>query len=298
MDQAISELQLVHEYHIQKLKDLHESELAELQTALSRSRQQCEQLTQEKTRIEGEVEGMRTEVEMLRQSFDLVQGRLKRVLVDQDDLVKLLQLVDAKTTDKEPRIELPALNQTKNITELELVLKSQVVQDESTAAALQAIKYYKKLEASDPAHLCRLLEISFDPARSFALSTSLLQSIAVHMTEDPVATKALARFPLYRLLLREIVRLRQEENEICRVFLGNTKKSCKSIVTDISRRIRECDLRDKDSECDRREKAGSRSECDQKETICKWLIDEYASGNSDNDNHNSILTSFLSTFNL
>ena len=51
-------------------------------------------------------------------------------------------------------------------------------------------KYLKKLEGSDPLHLCRLLEIPFNPPdRAFSLSSSLLKSIDAHIAEDPTTVR-------------------------------------------------------------------------------------------------------------
>lgn len=265
--EMIDELRRVHEQHIQKLKELHSAELEELTQALQKSRQSSEKLTVEKAELEDEIEGMRTEVEMLRQSFDLVQERLRRVLVSQDDLVKLVKLIDQQQNGQHDRNERENKSQTSlnghdsqykqnatitsTLNDIETKLKGQ--QDSSAMAALQAIKYFKKLDASDPVHLCRLLEIPFCPERSFSLSTSLLSSISVHMTSDPMATKSFKDYPVYSVLLDEIIKLKRDSNDLCKIFLKTSKGKSK-IIAEITKMIAE---RKEGENC----------------SVLKWLVD-------------------------
>ena len=274
---SIDELRATHDSHIQKLSQLHTEALTDLHDQLQKSRQELERVTKERNELSGEIEGMKTEVEMLRGSFDLVQERLRRVLVDQDDLVKMVKLIDLSTNkdnrDRRDNRELNANRELKPadtiniinnqnqkqkqkhhnipLKDIETDLK-QKEQDSSTLAALQAIKYFKKIEASDPIHLCRLLEIPFCPDRSFSLSTSLLASISVHMASDSCAMKAFTEHPLYALLLNEIVELKQESNELSKLFVSGNKKRQERIAG-ISKLIEETKVDDK--------------------SILKWLIE-------------------------
>lgn len=265
---VIDDLKAAHESHIQKLTQLHSDSLKDLQLELQKSRQQLEIVTKERDGLAEEVEGMRTEVEMLRGSFDLVQERLRRVLVDQDDLVKMVKLIEkefdnkevpsnsgnsasvsgnCKTSSNNNSNTLKHLNNNLNnnqmipLKNIEAALKSREQQDLSTLAALAAIKYFKKIEASDPINLCRLLEVPFCPDRSFSLSTSLLASISVHMATDANAMKAFNEHPVYSILLNEIVNLRQDSNELCKLFLsrGNKRNNKKEIIAEISKWIDE-----------------------------------------------------------
>lgn len=280
----IDELQSTHALHLKKLTELHETELANLRTQLQNSRQQVAELQRHKTELAESVAGMQREVGELRGAFELVQGRLSRILVDQDDLVRLIQLNNKeqdkeKEGDKESRTvssSNPSNSSNSPITsrdlkEIELHLKAQVTndKDEAVQAALQALKYFKKLEASDPIHLSRLLEIPFSLDRSFALSSSLLSCIAVHMNEDPKTKPLFDKFPLYSVFLNEIVQLHQEVNELSRLYLMKTK------VGDLERKLTD------------------------KMSISKWLIEEGSSVNSGNGsgvNVTTILSSFLSNF--
>lgn len=288
---SIDELKAAHDSHIQKLSQIHAEALTDLHHQLQKSRKELERVTKERDELSGEIEGMKTEVEMLRGSFDLVQERLRRVLVDQDDLVKMVKLIDLSASREDNRefsanrglsasvstkpcagfnTDNPTASTITNknnsvinsrgqkekylnnpVKDIETNLKRKE-QDSSTLAALQAIKYFKKLEASDPIHLCRLLEIPFCPDRSFSLSTSLLASITVHMASDSCAMKAFAEHPLYNILLNEIVELKQESNELCKLFVSGDKKR-KERIAGISKLVNEKKANDK--------------------SILKWLIE-------------------------
>ena len=275
----IDELQESHEAHVKKLKELHENDLAHLQSKLKKCRQECERMEQENSELRAMVEGTGTEIEMLRQSFDLVQGRLKRVLVDQDDLVRLLQLagnLDDTTKSRNYSYTIKA----RELKEIEAQLKARDDGDHnlSVKSALQAIKYFKKLESSDPVHLCRLLEIPFCPDRSFSLSTSLLSSIAVHMADDVSASAYFDANPMYPVLLNEIVRLRQEINELSRCLVGCTP--VKGIQVTLGKRIEDRSF---------------------KGTIAKWLIEEHVAATTrnnhkDQSNASAIFSAFFSNF--
>lgn len=288
---TIEELEKVHSRHVNKLKEIHEEELKDLQKRLQKSQQECKELRHEREKGEEEIKRMREEVDVLRQSFDLVQERLKRVLIDQDDLIRILQLIDQQQLEKEPNISESTTSTLlhRKLSEIdsktvEEYLSSQDSSDESTRAARQALKYFKKVEASDPIHLCRLLEIPFCPDRSLALSSSLLKSIALHMGEDPSARESFYQAPLYQLLLNEIVGLRRDVNELSRLALQMDSKWGKSaILEDITTRAGRSD--------------GSR--------IAELIIkahDEKIHNNNNNKNGssnnltNALLTSFLSTF--
>ncbi len=225
--QIVDELQRAHDEHIKKLTELHESTLSALHTQLQFSRQEAVKLRQANSELGDQVEGMRTEVDELRESFEMVQGRLKRVLVDQDDLVKLLKLVNENSAESQGNAAThtsPALK-SRHLKDVESFLKSQDATDPTIVSALLSLKYLKKLESSDPLHLSRLLEIPFSPDRSFALSSSLLASVAGHISTDPVSVSLFDKQPVYPLLLNEIVRLRQEINELCRLHLSDSVKT-------------------------------------------------------------------------
>ena len=306
LKKTIENLQSVHSHHIKKLTELHEIELTTLRRKTLQLQIESTTLEAEKTELEGTVEGMRVEVEMLRQSFDLVQGRLKRVLVDQDDLVRLIQLMEQNyknstdnsldsasknitangtknitDTNKATKIHHtnkqnhPSSSSTTFISKIESFLKSQE-QNESTISALQSVKYFRKLESSDPVHLCRLLDVSFCPDRSFSLSNSLLASISLHMAEDSVVVRSFEGFPVYPMLLNEIVRLRQEINDLCRSFLSLNNSKTNNLKIEMAKRIE-----------DKSEKGLI--------SISRWLIEKQEQFNVE-DNGASILSSFLSKF--
>lgn len=222
--QIVDELQRAHDEHIKKLTELHESTLSSLHTQLQSSRQEAVELRHANSELGDQVDGMRAEVDELRESFEMVQGRLKRVLVDQDDLVKLLKLVNENGTESQGNAASPALK-SRHLKDVESFLKSQDATDPTIASALLSLKYLKKLESSDPLHLSRLLEIPFSPERSFALSSSLLASVAAHISTDPVSVGLFDKQPVYSMLLNEIVRLRQEINELCRLHLSDSIKT-------------------------------------------------------------------------
>jgi hypothetical protein len=298
----IDELKAAHEVHIQKLTQLHSDSQIDLQLQLLKTRQQLEIASKERDEYKNEIEAMRTEVEMLRGSFDLVQERLRRVLVNQDDLVKMVKLIEKEFDNKngEEKVTKKFINNNKNsnsntnnhinsinsnnittINEIETNLKRKE-QDSATIAALNAIKYFKKLEASDPIHLCRLLEIPFCPERSFSLSTSLLASISVHMTTDTNAMKWFNENPVYAVLLHEILNLKQESNELCKLFLAtsNSKKNRKEIIATVSKFIDE-------------KKENNRS-------VLKLLIEETKLSSSDEEVNSvqSIFSTVLSKFGI
>ena len=307
MDPIIDDLHTAHTTHIQSLTALHESTLQSLHHSHQKTLLHLDQVTNEKTALETELEGMRREVEVLRGSFDLVQERLRRVLVEQDDLVGMVRLIEmdrvGKATGQAEQTQQPQQSQQSQQSSTQQTSKQQSQQackqaghheqiaqklkdfeakanlknseqdqDSSTTAALQAIKYFKKLEASDPVHLCRLLEISFCPDRSFSLSTSLLSSISIHMASDPQNTAAFTDHPVYVILLDEIVRLKQESNELCKMVLAGSKKR-KDLVAGIAKLI---------------------GEANEGTSIMKWLIDAQNEVNTGNES--GIFKSFLSTF--
>lgn len=277
---AIDELKAAHDSHIKKLTELHDAALLDLTQKLQRSRLESETLSKQKDELEGEVEGMRTEVEMLRQSFDLVQERLRRVLVDQDDLVKMLKLVEQVTNPKPIQQSSNPMTRNSSLKDIEISLK-QREQDSSTIAALQAIKYFKKLEASDPVHLSRLLEISFCPDRSFSLSTSLLTSISVHMASDPSTAKAFQEHPVYAALLDEIIKLKQESNEMCKLLLAKNKNK-KELIVEISKWIND-----------------KKSKSKEDKSVLKWLIDGENAGKTTGEmSVQHVFSNFLSKFNI
>jgi rubrerythrin len=311
LKRTISELELVHNKHILELKKLHNSRESSLESEVASWREKCQILSEEKQNLDGLVDGMRVEVEMLRQSFDLVQGRLKKVLVNQDDLVRLVQLFDIQQQQLSPQPQQqqqqqqqlsPQQNRTNyssksrtstttsvlGLDELEEQLK--VSQNESkdsssTAAMLQSIKYLRKIEASDPVHLCRLLDISFCPDRSFSLSNSLLSSISLHMSmEDSLAIKSFKEFPIYSILLNEIVRLHQDINSLCRIIFthhSRNKNGKNSFYAEFGRKL-----------LDKTEKG----------SVAKWLLELTEMIGGDNQKveslsfSSSILSSFISKF--
>jgi cell division protein FtsB len=299
----IDELKAAHEVHIQKLTQLHSNSSTDLHHQLLKTRQQLEIVSKERDEYKNEIEAMRTEVEMLRGSFDLVQERLRRVLVDQDDLVKMVKLIEKEFDNKngEEKVTKKFNNNNNNknnnsnsnsnsnsnnittINEIETNLKRKE-QDSATITALTAIKYFKKLEASDPIHLCRLLEIPFYPERSFSLSTSLLASISVHMTTDTNAMKWFNEHPVYAVLLNEILNLKQDTNELCKLFLAtsNSKMNRKEIIAAVSKFI------------DEKEKK------ENNKSILKLLIEETKLGSSDEEVNRvqSIFSTVLSKFGI
>lgn len=302
LKQTIEDLQVIHEQHISKLNSLHKSELEIFSDENKKLRKKTTELTTEKDKLEEIVGTMKLEIEMVRQSFDLVQERLKRVLVDQDDLVRLVKLLDqSQIRSKYSDSSRPGNNNghvhvQKNrthspcaIKELETNLKEEAP-SQANVAVLQAIKYFKKLEASDPVHLCRLLDISFCPDRSFSLANSLLTSISVHLSEDNSALKSFNQFPLYPILLNEIVKLKKEINDLSGSFLNfhfqSTNKSRPHKNKNFSM----------ETICKKIEDKNERG------NISMWLIEEFDAKKDDNEEfkvtNSTLLTSFLSKFKL
>ncbi len=150
---------------------------------------------------------------------------------------------------------------------------------------LQSIKYLRKIEASDPVHLCRLLDISFCPDRSFSLSNSLLSSISLHMSmEDSLAIKSFKEFPIYSILLNEMVRLHQDINSLCRIIFthhSRNKNGKNSFYAEFGRKL-----------LDKTEKG----------SVAKWLLELTDMIGGDNQKveslsfSSSILSSFISKF--
>ena len=258
MDEIIDKLQRIHEEHIKRLNALHETEIANLNTQIHSLKQESAALRSENEKLTGLVEEMSSEVEGMRDDFELIQGRLGKIIVAEDDLVRLVEL-------------------TVNTTEKEAAEKQSVEESTSrTATDILVItgKYLKKLEGSDPLHLCRLLEIPFNPPdRAFSLSSSLLKSIDAHITEDPTTARIFRNDPVAPLLLKEIIKLRLKVNEVSRCFMHNSKKSSKLNVN--NENIADVD-------------------------VVKWLVDEHANAEIKSErnefNPAMIISSFLSKF--
>ena len=292
LKQTIENLEKVHEQHILKLNSLHKSELEIFTEENKKLRKTTLELSMEKDRLEELVETMKLEIEMVRQSFDLVQERLKRVLVDQDDLVQLIKLLDQSQIKCSEDKQSGNTNRNSSLNddscaifELETKLKEQE-SNQANLAILLAIKYFKKLEASDPVHLCRLLEISFCPGRSFSLANSLLTSISVHISQDPSTLESFNKFPLYPILLNEIVKLKKEINELTGSFLNFYYKTNRSNIFY------------KNKENNIIKKIADKNE---KGTISMWLMEELDNKNKVEEvkgNDSTLLTSFLSKFKL
>lgn len=296
LKQTIENLEKVHEQHISKLNSLHKSEVEIFTEETKKLRKTTSELLKEKDHLEELVETMKLEIEMVRQSFDLVQERLKRVLVDQDDLVQLIKLLDQSQIRMKYSESKQLGNTNRNnslkddswaILELETKMKEQE-SNQNNLAILLAIKYFKKLEASDPVHLCRLLEISFCPDRSFSLANSLLKSISFHITQDPSTLKSFNQFPLYPILLNEIVKLKKEINELSGSFLNFYYKTNRSKIFF------------KNKENNILKKIADKNE---KGTISTWLLEELDNNNNKVEevkvnNDSTLLTSFLSKFKL
>ena len=215
MDKIIDELQTVHEEHVRKLTKLHEIELARLNSTIESLRQESAALRSENEELSEVVRELNGEVEGIRGDFDLIQGRLGKIIVEEDDLIELINKVKLFTIDEV------------DVTD-EVVLLNQKSQND--AVMLTAMKYLKKLEGSDPFQLCRLLEIPFNPPdRPFALSNSLLSSISVHLSEDPATSKIFNKTKVAPFLLEEIIKLKLTINEIAKCFLKNSRKSSKLV---------------------------------------------------------------------
>ena len=256
MDEIIDKLQRTHEEHIKRLKDLHETETAHLNAQINSLKQESAALRSENEKLTGLVEEMSSEVEGMRNDFELIQGRLGKIIVAEDDLVRLVELT-VNTTEK---------------AEKQSVEESQSRTASDTLAIIG--KYLKKLEGSDPLHLCRLLEIPFNPPdRAFSLSSSLLKSIDAHITEDPTTVRIFRDEPVAPLLLKEIIKLRMKVNDVSRCFMHNSKKSSKLNLN--NENIADVD-------------------------VVKWLVDEHANAESKSEknefNPAMIISSFLSKF--
>lgn len=247
---SITELESTHQKHLAALVATHRQETEELQRKHATLLAETATLHQQVTHYEETIEGMRVEVQMVRQSFDLVQTRLRRVLIDQDDLVRIIQLLDREivaqrmnggkcdkgdandtsdTSDaKTPSVTAPNDSLSGSAAQTEQLLHE--LETRGSEPVRRAIKYFRKLQAADPMHLARLLDISFAPDRSFVLSNSLLASILVHMNGGGRDDKSKLRgsvesmrgdaeTDMFRVLLEEIVRLRRDINDLALVHV-------------------------------------------------------------------------------
>lgn len=266
-NKIIDDLQSAHQEHLRKLTALHESELARLAVTLESLRTDSSALRKENDELGGLVRELRGEVEGTRDDFDLIQARLGKIIVEEDDLVELVRQAaggDAKRLDQKYRD--PSTANTSNTSNT-----SNSANPESADMNMNQdriiTKYLKKIEGSDPLHLCRFLQIPFNPPdRPFALSYSLLTSIAAHLSDDPT-TKL--NQPA-RELLKEVIKVKLEVNDISRCFLKNSRISGKLAVNgDVG--------------------SGERN-------VVRWLIHEH---NEERDNENNfnpatIISSFSS----
>ena len=249
-DELIDNLRTVHEEHVRKLKEIHEAELAHLTAKIAASRQETADLRSEKEWLRGLVEELRDEVEGMRNDFDLIHGRLGKIIVEEDELVKMVELaVNAVEDDDECGTNLT--NET-----------------DGTDVMRTVMKYLKKLQGSDPLHLCHLLEIPFNPPnRAFTLSSSLLTSISAHLSDDPATAATFKDNPVAVPLIRENIELRLEAYEMARCFLENSRRAGKLAV------------------------GGAVKEG---KSVMRWLIDEHETVLK--DSNDGIISSFLSNF--
>ncbi len=227
------ELEEIHSTHIIKLKSLHASEIVSLQSLLKSAQERCREQ-------EEEVEGLKEQVSVLRQSFEMVQERLKRVLLEQDQLVDLIQglsLVEKtsaltpennvnKGDQKRIRSELLELEKIYGIVEAQIKIDQiDQIDDENNLKVkdscattnssvpkylLHCVKYLRKLQSADPVQLCRLLDLPFTAEKPFALSDSLLSGMATYARapDSDFACDEEAR--IVRLLVCELIESKRE----------------------------------------------------------------------------------------
>lgn len=250
MDKIIDDLQTSHHNHIKELTKLHEIELTGLKKIIESLRNESAVLRSENEELKVTMGELRGEVEGMRDDFDLIQSRLGKIILEEDDLVSLLRERDDA--------ECKTCRFTCKCSDTLII---------SDVANIK--KYLKKLEGSDPLHLCRFLQIPFNPpSRALALSSALLNSISAHLSDDPTTNLD----PQARWLLKETIKIRLEVNGIAESFVKNSRKSNKLINGDIS---------------------GERS-------LVKWLIEEHGETTTVNDESNfnpaTIISSLLSNF--
>lgn len=217
------ELQEIHTQHLAKLKSLHAFEVASLhsslQAAQERGRQQDE-----------EVEALREQVTVLRQSFEMVQERLKRVLLEQDQLVDMIKCLNIDSGNspsgkqqqqqhldadyKRIRTELAELEQIYGLAGRGGVEEDQTTDSPVSAAVpkhlLHCLKYLRKLQSADPVQLCRLLDLPFTAEKPFALADSLLHGILSYARAPDSDFSSGTEGRIARLLVYELIQSKRE----------------------------------------------------------------------------------------
>lgn len=204
MSEAIDELQAKHQEHIEKLQALSESEISRLKSVIKSLKQESADLKRENEELKRMVEEFKGEVEGLRGNFDTIQRRLGKIIVAEDDLVKLVKL---------------------SIGNDDFLNKSDVM--------ATTLKYLKKINGADPISLSKMLDIPFNPPdRPISLSNSLLQSISAHLIDDKATGVILAGREEIKILLNEIIGIKMLSNEVSQCFLKNTRKALKFDLSD------------------------------------------------------------------
>lgn len=271
----INELEQTHNDHIKKLESLHEQEIGSLRKDLEETRKKLKGAEEDKFKQDEEIEGMRVEIQMIRQSFNLVQERLKKVLIHQDDLINVIQLLGVENTAEENTAE-----ENNNLNTKKNTKSIQKVEDQSNLE-METLKYFKKIESSDPLNLSKLLDIPFCPDRSINLSNSLISAISIHLnrTETEQNDNNNTQFSINRTLLNEILKIKQDLNDLCRIYFNLLSKYDQKHKNQLLKRLTE---------------TGNSNT-----SLSKYLIDETKATdheNSETTTSDWLISTFLSKF--
>lgn len=220
--EAIQQLQESHEAHIAKLKSLHAFEVVGLESSLKASQERYKEQ-------EAVLEGLKDQVSVLRQSFEMIQERLKKVLLEQDDLIDLLHSikVEEKSSLKESK-SFPTHGKTMlELEELERAFginsqnKTEASEKETKLSKYHhhCLKYLRKLQSSDPLQLSHLLELPFSTDKPFALSDSMLSGILSYTAADDSDFSSSVEARITRLLVWELMQSRREAYALVRAMI-------------------------------------------------------------------------------
>lgn len=220
--ETIQQLQDSHEAHIAKLKSLHAFQVAGLESSLKASQERCKQQ-------EAEVEGLKEQVSVLRQSFEMVQERLKRVLLEQDQLIDMLHSIKIDQSNKDTDKKKTSQSHKKTLLELEELERAFGINSAKKAESSaeenlskyhhHCLKYLRKLQSSDPLQLSHLLELPFSTEKPFALSDSVLSGILTYTAADDSDFASTVESRITRLLVWELVQSKREAYALVKAII-------------------------------------------------------------------------------